>query len=78
MAKRVGAESRQSVVRVIELLLLVRPGLQHLESRCKVINMEVQVHGRPVAIVVAHVSSIGRGFRVLALLGQRDRHAWPS
>src|SRR5579871_1062189 len=74
MAERIGTERGRSMLRVLEESLFGRPGPDcFLERGPYILDVKIQVHGRPVPLVAPDVPRIRRGFALLALLEQRDR-----
>src|SRR5262249_52312762 len=54
MAKRIAAESSRAVLGVFEHLLLLGTSIERpRQSRFKIVNMNVEMHGRPVSLVSA-------------------------
>jgi hypothetical protein len=73
VAERIGAERRRAVIGVLDELLFHRPCAHRLVERAlQVVDMKVQMHGRPVTIVASHLPGMRRGFGSLALFEQGD------
>lgn len=73
MSERIAAESHGPVLGVLEDLLACCPCIESLrESHFEVIDMDVQMHWRPMMFVVARLSGASGSLRACAFLEQAD------
>src|SRR5262245_15203720 len=62
MAKRIAAEGSRPVLGVFEHLLLLGTRIERpRQSRLKIVDMNVEMHGRPVSLVSARFFGVSRG-----------------
>ena len=69
MAKRIAAEGSRPVLGVFEHMLLLGTSIERpRQSRLKITNMNVEMHGRPVSLVSARLFGVSRGSGACPLL----------
>src|SRR6185312_1037513 len=73
MAKRIAAERSRPVLGVLKHLFLLGTSIERpRQGRLKIINMNVEMHGRPVSLVSARLFRVSRGSGACPLLQQAD------
>jgi len=73
VAKRIAAKSGRPVLGVFKHLLLHGTSIEGpRQSRFKIVDMDVEMHGRPVALVVARLLRVNRGSGAPPFLQQAD------
>jgi hypothetical protein len=62
MAKRIAAEVGRPMLGVFKHLLLLGTRIERpRQSRLKIVDMNVEMHGRPVSLVSARLFGVSRG-----------------
>src|SRR5215470_19310717 len=74
VAKRVGTERRRSMLGIFKKLFFSRTCPYRLVKRgLQIVDVKIQVHWRPVTIIVSHIACMRRGSALLRFFQQSDR-----